>query len=236
LSTLAEWFNTTLSLLKNDLGAWTTENIFSGDAFDWGVTAATSFVLIGAAEIGDKSQIVCMTLAARYRGLPIFLGAASAFAVLNLAAVLFGATVAAWLPDYLIAIGVAILFTVFGIHALRVEEDNDDAVVQKSGHGVFITTFVMILVAEFGDKTQIAVAGLSSTAIPASVWLGATLALATTSALGIWAGRILLRRISMQLLHKISGTVFLLLAGFTLIHAFGITLWARGKDFFTTTF
>jgi hypothetical protein len=56
--------------------------------------------LIALAEIGDKSQLVCMTLAARHRGLPVVIGAIAAFAVLNLLAVLFGAAVAAWLPGW----------------------------------------------------------------------------------------------------------------------------------------
>lgn len=55
-------------------------------------------MLIALAEFGDKSQLVCMTLAARHRGLPVVFGAVAAFAILNLLAVLFGAAVAAWLP------------------------------------------------------------------------------------------------------------------------------------------
>jgi len=67
-------------------------------------------------------------------------------------------------------------------------------------------------VAEFGDKTQLAVVALSSTQPPAAVWLGATLALVATSALGILAGRTLLKKIPIALLHRISGAFFLILA------------------------
>ena len=56
-------------------------------------------MIIGLAEIGDKSQLVCMTLAARQRPWPVLLGAAAAFAILNVLAVVFGASVAAWLPE-----------------------------------------------------------------------------------------------------------------------------------------
>ncbi|HCZ17145.1 MAG TPA: UPF0016 domain-containing protein, partial [Candidatus Accumulibacter sp.] len=42
----------------------------AGDVFEWSATAATSFALIAAAEIGDKSQLVCMTLASRHRPMP----------------------------------------------------------------------------------------------------------------------------------------------------------------------
>ncbi|MFC2028270.1 TMEM165/GDT1 family protein, partial [Chloroflexota bacterium] len=54
-------------------------------------TAGSSFGLIALAEIGDKSQLVCMTMAVRHRALPVLLGAIFAFSLLNLLAVLFGA-------------------------------------------------------------------------------------------------------------------------------------------------
>ncbi len=73
-------------------------------------------------------------------------------------------------------------------------------------------TLLLITLAEFGDKTQIAVAGLAGTLDPIAVWLGATLALSLTSALGVLAGRAIVQRISVNLLlHKISGGLFILL-------------------------
>ena len=179
----------------------------------WISSATTTFLLITLAEFGDKSQLVCMTLAARHRGLPVALGAVAAFAVLNLLAVLFGAAVAAWLPAWVITASVALLFAVFGIAALRHGEDDDDEKLEEAGgHGVFANTFLLIFLAEFGDKTQIAVAGLGSTASASAVWIGATLALAATSLLGIFAGRRLLQRLSLVWIHRISGAFFLLLA------------------------
>lgn len=177
-------------------------------------TSATSFALIAAAEIGDKSQLVCMTLAARHRAAPVIWGAVAAFALLNTLAVVFGVAIASWLPDYLVAVAVALLFAGFGVHALlNHEEEGDEAdVEEKSGHGIFFTTFLLITMAEFGDKTQLAVVALSSTASPIAVWLGATLALAFTSGLGVWAGRTVLQRMPLNFLHKISGVIFILLA------------------------
>ncbi|MEF3076333.1 TMEM165/GDT1 family protein [Methylobacter sp. Wu1] len=185
----------------------------SGNLAEISATAATSYALIAAAEIGDKSQLVCMTLASRHRGLPVMLGAIAAFAFLNTLAVVFGVAIAAWLPEYIVAATVAFLFAAFGIHALRIEEeDEDEEVKEKSGHGIFFTTFLLITVAEFGDKTQLAVVALSSTASPIAVWLGSTAALASTSALGILAGRTILQKFPLTLLHKISGAIFLILA------------------------
>jgi putative Ca2+/H+ antiporter (TMEM165/GDT1 family) len=196
--------------LNNFLALLTTDNITEISA-----TAVTSFALIAAAEIGDKSQLVCMTLASRHRAMPIMLGAIAAFAFLNTLAVVFGVAIASWLPEYIVASIVALLFAAFGIHSLRVEENDDDEEVgEKSGHGIFFTTFLLITMAEFGDKTQLAVVALSSTAAPIAVWFGSTVALASTSALGILAGRTILQKVPLVLLHKISGTIFLLLSVF----------------------
>ncbi|MCB1873148.1 MAG: TMEM165/GDT1 family protein [Chromatiaceae bacterium] len=185
-------------------------------------TIFSTFGLIFLAEIGDKSQLVCMTLAARHRHPPVLLGAVAAFLVLNTLAVVFGAGLAQWIPDYVLAIAVAILFGVFGIKSLLTteEDDEDGETVEKPGHGIFVTTFLMLFLAEMGDKTQLAVAGLAATLPPFAVWLGATLALITTSALGIWLGVTLLRRIPIHRLHQISGVFFLVLAAFAAIQAF----------------
>lgn len=188
----------------------------------WLSSAGTTFLLIALAEFGDKSQLVCMTLAARHRGPPVALGAIAAFAVLNLLAVLFGAAVAAWLPDWVVTAAVGALFAFFGVKSLRFEdEEEDDAVSEKPGHGIFATTFLLIFLAEFGDKTQIAVAGMGSTVNTFAVWAGATLALATTSLLGIYAGRRLLNRLPLAWIHRVSGVFFLLLAALAFIRLAG---------------
>lgn len=187
----------------------------NGNFGEISATAATSFALIAAAEIGDKSQLVCMTLASKHRAMPVLLGAVSAFAFLNTLAVIFGIAIASWLPEHIVATIVAILFAAFGIHSLHMEmEDENSEIKEKSGNSIFLTTFLLITVAEFGDKTQLAVVGLSSTATPIAVWFGSTVALALTSALGIIAGRAILQKIPLALLHKISGTIFLMLSVF----------------------
>jgi len=176
-------------------------------------TSLSTFTLIALAEIGDKSQLVCMTLAARHRHWPVILGAATAFLVLNTLAVLFGAGVAAWIPERVTAGLVALLFGVFGIHALSKQDDDEsEELAERSGHGIFLTTLLLIFVAEFGDKTQIAVAALAGSFDPLPVWLGATTALIMVSVLGVWAGRTVLQRLPLLWLQRISGGVFLLFA------------------------
>ena len=198
-------------------------DLLTANAAAWLSSASATYLLIALAEFGDKSQLVCMTLAARHRGLPVVLGAIAAFAILNLLAVLFGAAVAAWLPEWLVTAAVALLFAFFGIQSLRFEaEDDDEEIEEKPGHGIFATTFLMIFLAEFGDKTQIAVAGMGSAADAAPTWLSATLALATTSLLGVYAGRRLLNKLPLHWIHRISGAFFLILALLATLRLLGV--------------
>lgn len=183
--------------------------------------SASSFTLIALAELGDKSQLVCMTLAARHAHWPVLLGASLAFILLNLLAVIFGATVALWIPQFWISLTVAIIFALFGLHSLfSHEEDQSEAVDEKPGYGVFLTTLALIFLAEFGDKTQIAVAGLAGHLAPVPVWLGATLALLLVSAMGVWAGRTLLQTLPLAWLHRFSGILFLIFAVMAVLQAF----------------
>ncbi|WP_293648454.1 TMEM165/GDT1 family protein [Thiolapillus sp.] len=162
--------------------------------------------------------MVCLTLAARYRALPVLAGAVLAFALLNLGAVLFGSALAKWLPPQWVTLAVGILFLAFGLHAIRSGNVDEEPLETetRSGRSLLLSTLLLIGLAEFGDKTQIAVAGLASTSDPTAVWLGATLALAMTSAIGVWAGRTLLQHIPIPLMHRISGILFLAMGGFSL--------------------
>ena len=186
-------------------------------------TFLSSFTLVALAEIGDKSQFVCMTLAARHRHWPVILGATAAFIALNTLAVLFGASVAALIPERVTAALVAILFGAFGVHFLLYQDDvSSSETIEKAGRSIFFTTLLLIFFAEFGDKTQIAVAGLASTMDALSVWLGATLALVLVSALGVWFGRTMLQRLPVHWLHRLSGMIFILFASLAAWRVFSL--------------
>jgi putative Ca2+/H+ antiporter (TMEM165/GDT1 family) len=183
--------------------------------------SGVSFILVFFAEFGDKSQLVCMTLAAKHRPWPVLLGAMTAFAILNLLAVMFGAVVASWVPEFWLALIVAGLFGFFGVQSLLMKDAPEGENTEvRSSHSLFITALLMIFVAEFGDKTQLAVAGLASTYHGLPVWAGATLALLVTTVLGIIVGQRLLKRLPLGLIHKFSGVLFLLLAWVALYQAF----------------
>lgn len=173
----------------------------------------STFTLIALAEIGDKSQLVCMALAARHNHWPVILGAATAFIVLNVLAVLFGAGVAALVPEAVVAGVVAFIFGAYGIHALYSQDDDGSEKIEElPNHSIFFTTLMLIFVAEFGDKTQIAVAGLASSLSPFPVWFGATIALVMVSAFGVWFGRTVLQRFPLHWLHRLGGVIFILFA------------------------
>lgn len=192
------------------------------DSMWWQATGG-SMALIALAEIGDKSQLVCMMLAARHgRARPVLLGAVLAFAVLNTAAVMFGAALTLWIPEFWVLIAMVLLFAVFGVQSLLQVDDEDELEGELKGHGLFVTAFLMILLAEMGDKTQISVAGLAGIYPASAVWLGATVALILTSAIGAFAGKTLLRNLPLIWLHRSAGVLFLAMAAVAVWRLFAI--------------
>ncbi|PWI32485.1 UPF0016 domain-containing protein [Vibrio albus] len=179
-----------------------------------------TFGVIFLAEMGDKSQLVCMTLASRHRARPVAIGAVAAFSLLNLLAVTVGTSLTHFIPQQWLTLIAAGLFAVFGIQALLCQEDEEEGInegSQKTGRNIFLTTLMMIFLAELGDKTQLAVITMGTTYSPLSVWLSATLALSATSLIGVYAGRKFLSRINIQSLHRINGMFFITLAALLLI-------------------
>ncbi|GGA63878.1 UPF0016 family membrane protein [Neiella marina] len=173
-----------------------------------------SFLIVTLAEMGDKSQMVCMALAARLPAKQVLIGAILAFAGLNALAVAVGGTLANWLPLEWLAIAAAAMFAIFGMQALwqgwrhQPEEDASD-VGHVSRRRVIWSTFSLIAMAELGDKTQLSVAALSTKYDVIAVWFGATVGLSMTSALGVLIGCALLRRMQLQWLHFASGMLFI---------------------------
>jgi putative Ca2+/H+ antiporter (TMEM165/GDT1 family) len=115
-----------------------------------------STALVAIAEIGDKTQLLAIILAARYRKpVPIILGILAATLLNHAAAAAAGALIAQFLsgPWFQIAVGAA--FIVMAAWAL-IPDKQDDATVQKTAGSVFLTTLIVFFIVEIGDKTQIA--------------------------------------------------------------------------------
>lgn len=184
--------------------------------------AAETLVLIALAEIGDKSQLVCVALGARYRPLPVLLGAAVAYAALNAVAVGIGTMVDAVLPDRVLAGLVAVLFLVFGILSFRTAHAEEDVAAERAaGRSAFAAAVALLFVAELGDKTQIAVAALAGTRDPLGVWLGATAAMLGLSVVAVLVGRKLLDVVPVTWIHRLAGVLFLVFAAVAAWRAIG---------------
>jgi putative Ca2+/H+ antiporter (TMEM165/GDT1 family) len=171
-----------------------------------------AFLAVAVAEIGDKSQLVCMMLATRGSAWMVFLGAGSAFAVLNLLAVWVGSQLAGLIPDTVAGVAVAALFAWFGIRLLLDTPSDEEEAAPLTDGSVFRVSAMSIMVAEFGDKTQLAVAGLSIEYPPVPVWLGATAALLTLTGIAVVLGAGLIRRLPVVTIHRAGGILFLLIA------------------------
>jgi len=179
-----------------------------------------AFGLIFLAELGDKTQLTAMALATRYPWRKIFLGIVLAFAVLNLVAVTVGSVLFALVPLLWIHLAAAALFGGFGIAALRAPSEAAAANEVRVGRP-FATAFLMILMAELGDKTQLATAGLAAQdGAPVEVFIGSSVALWSVSLLGIFLGRQLIKRLPLQRIQQAGGFLFLAFAGISLWQAF----------------
>lgn len=178
------------------------------------------FALVFLAEFGDKSQLIAMTLAARHRASTVVLGAVAAFALLNLMAVLVGGALAQWLPQWVIALVVGLLFLWFGWQAITAAEEDEDAPDVHVGARLLISVFLLIFMAELGDKTQLAVAAMGGINPAVPTWAGATVALFLTTLLGVVFGAVVLKRLPMHWLHRGSGVLFMVFAVIALYSAY----------------
>lgn len=178
------------------------------------LTAATSaFVLLFLAELGDKTQLMTMTLAHRYPVRPVVAGVFSAFLLLNLLAVGVGAALYRYLPTAAVLVAAGLLFLFFAWRSWREAEEGEEegAAEASDGRGAFIASFSLTFVAELGDKTQLALVALAAgSGAVWSVFVGGTLALWAVSAIGIAVGSTLLRRLPRHWMHRVAAVLFAL--------------------------
>lgn len=177
----------------------------------------SAFTLLFVAEFGDKTQLMAMTLAHRYRILPVIIGTSSAFLLLNLLAVLVGDSLSRLLPRDLVLIAAGVLFLVFAYRSWSGADEDEDALQVADHRQAWIISFSLIFVAELGDKTQLAMVALAAQSGALwSVFIGGTLALWAVSLLGIVVGRTLLRRIPGRWVHRSAALLFLVFGALAL--------------------
>ena len=186
---------------------------------------ATVFALVFLAELPDKTALASLVLGTRYRPIYVFAGTASAFVVHVVLAIAAGSLLGL-LPHRALEGVVSALFLFGAIMLLRGRhEDEDETVAIKEGKEptffrVASTSFLVILVAEFGDLTQILTANLAAKYHdPISVGLGAVLGLWAVAGLAIVGGRGLLKLVPLTVITRIAAVIMLVLAGFSLFNA-----------------
>ena len=183
---------------------------------------ALVFGVVFLAELPDKTALAGLVLGTRYRASYVFAGVAAAFLLHVVLAVAAG-SVLTLLPQQLVAAVTGVLF-LGGAAVLLFKKGDDDEEVRapkdQSFWRVSGAGFMLILVAEFGDLTQIMTANLAARYDdPFSVGLGAVLALWAVAGLGIVGGKALMKRVPLELITRIAAVLMLALGAWSLWEA-----------------
>ncbi|MFI2367484.1 TMEM165/GDT1 family protein [Streptomyces sp. NPDC018833] len=184
---------------------------------------AITFGVVFLAELPDKTALAGLMLGTRYRASYVFAGVAAAFAV-HVALAIAAGSVLTLLPNRLVQAVVGLLFLTGALMLLMKKDDGEEESVKAPADESFWKVsgagFMLILVAEFGDLTQIMTANLAARYDnPVSVGLGAVLALWAVAAIGILGGRTLMRYVPLRLITRVAAVLMLALAGFSLYEA-----------------
>lgn len=173
------------------------------------------------AEMGDKTQLLALLLAARFkRPWPIVAGILVATVLNHALAGAVGAWVQASLSPSTLRWALGLSFLAMAGWTLIPDriEDDEAAVAQK--HGVFLATLVTFFLAEMGDKTQLATVALAvHYAAPVAVVVGTTLGMLIADVPVVFVGERLARRIPMRLVHGVAALIFAALGIGTLLGA-----------------
>jgi Ca2+/H+ antiporter, TMEM165/GDT1 family len=191
--------------------------------------AAAVYGVIFLGELPDKTAVASLILGARYKPLPVLLGVCSAFTIHVVIACAAGGFVSA-LPRVPVELVTAVLFLVGAILLLRsnpteAAEEAEENAAKLSGprtpRQVVAASFGVVLVAEFGDLTQILTATLAARYHqPLSVGVGALLALWSVAVLAVLFGRTLLRVIPLRRVQQLAAVVLLILSVGAVVSAF----------------
>jgi putative Ca2+/H+ antiporter (TMEM165/GDT1 family) len=188
---------------------------------------ALSFAAIFVVELPDKTFIAALVLSTRYRGIFVWVGVGLAFLVQTLIAVTVGKAVT-FLPTDLVHAVAGVIFLV-GAFLLAREAPKADAeeheteeefaakaVGKKTGGAAVLASFLVLFAAEWGDLSQLLTISLvGKYDEPVAVFIGAWGALLAVSGLAVVAGRLLLRRVRLSVIHYVGAAVCLMLAGIT---------------------
>ena len=177
-----------------------------------GFLAATalSFAVIFVAELGDKSQLMALTFATRFRPWPVLIGITAATAVVHLVSVGIGYGLGAALPTGWISLVAGVAFLVFGAWTLRgdtLTEDEKGKAEQATGSAILAVGGAFFL-AELGDKTMLATITLATQHGWLGTWAGSTLGMVAADALAILVGRLLGRHLPEKIIKYGAAALF----------------------------
>jgi len=188
---------------------------------------AVAFGVVFVAELGDKSQLLAMTLAARYRPWAVLAGIAAAALVLQGLAVLVGSFVGDRLPTRPIQVVAGLAFLAFAVWTLLDRDDDDadgaDADGDDAGEpgGVehdaaperrsgLLTAGTAFFVSEFGDKTMLATVTLATQQGALGTWLGASAGMVAADALAVVVGAVAGARLPRRVVRWVAAATFAL--------------------------
>ena len=170
----------------------------------------TSTAVVALAEIGDKTQLLAIVLATRFRApLPVILGILAATLANHFLAALVGSTAASVLDGDWFRYLIAASFIAMGLWTLipdKLDEVND----KPARFGAFVTTLIAFFLVEMGDKTQLATVALGAR-FDNVYWVtaGTTLGMMIANVPAVFLGRELIRRVPMRTVHIVAALLFI---------------------------
>ena len=169
----------------------------------------TSTLIVALAEIGDKTQLLAIVLATRFRKpWPIVGGILAATLANHFLAALLGATAAAFLDGLWFRFAVAAGFVAMGLWTLVPDKLDDDEAPRTARTGAFLTTLVAFFLVEMGDKTQIATIALGARFNAAlSVTAGTTLGMMIANVPAVFFGHELIKRVPLDVVRMVAAAL-----------------------------
>lgn len=181
-----------------------------------------STAVIFVAELGDKSQLMALTFATRFKTSSVLIGITVATAIVHAVSVIVGAMLGAAVPTRPITVAAAIAFVGFGLWTLRGDELTDDdqarAAALSARHAV-VAVGVAFFLAELGDKTMLATLTLATKEGALGTWAGSTVGMVAADALAIVAGRQLGARLPERTIRIGAAIAFFVFAALLLVDA-----------------